>query len=128
MSGSASLRLTIAGLPPAKCPVKYIGCITVAKGHPAKYTICVSSTGNCLSGSFPNEKWTSKIVNLKKKPFTGMKGTFKPNPGNPTTATVTATVKLKGSDGKVAYVQNDKACPPGGGSKCVNGQIGIITK
>ena len=127
MEPGFSARLILGGLPPAGCPTKYIGCVTVAKGHPAKYTICVSNTGNCNSGSFPKEKWSSKVVTLAGKLFKGIVGTFKPNPGNPTTATLTAKVNLKNSKGKVDYVQNVKACPPSGGS-CVTGKIGIKTK
>lgn len=127
-NGISSPKFAIAGVPLAQCPTsKYIGCISLAKGHPVKYTICITSTGTCSSGSFPKQKWASKITTVKGKPFKGIGGTFKPNPGNPTTGTVTAKVKLKNSDGKVAFVQAVKACPSKGGS-CMTNDIGIVAK
>lgn len=120
-------HLAIEGLPQVKCPAKYIGCFTVAVGHPAKYTICITSGGTCSSGSFPKQKWSSTITTLKKKVFKGLVATFKPNPGNPTSATVTAKVKLKNSNGAVVFVQAVKACPSAGG-KCLTNDIGIRTK
>jgi hypothetical protein len=128
MGSGFSTRLAVEGIAPDNCPSsKYIGCITVAKGHPAKYTICITTTTSCNSGSFPGEKWSSKILTLKKKLYKGIVGTFKPNPGDPTNGTVTAKVKLKNSGGKVAFVQAVKACPTAGGS-CSTNDIGIITK
>jgi hypothetical protein len=127
-NAGSSLKFAIAGVPLAQCPTsKYIGCITLAKGHPVKYTICITSGTSCNSGSFPKEKWSSKITTVKGKPFTGIGATFKPNPGNPTKGTVTAKVKLKNSDGKVAFVQAVKACPTKGGS-CITNDIGIVAK
>lgn len=127
-AGHAESHLVIEGVPLASCPTsKYIGCITLAKGHPVKYTICITSTGNCTSGKFPKEKWSSKVTTVKGKPFKGIVGTFKPNPGNPTKGTVTAKVQLKNSNDKVVYVQIVKACPVKGGS-CTSSDIGIVTK
>ncbi len=123
----ASMQIVNGELPPAACPSQYIGCITVAKGHPAKYQICITTTGNCTSGSFPSEKWSNKIVTLKGKAYKGITGSFKPNPGNPTEVTVTAKVALKNSKGKVVYAQDLKACPTGSGS-CTTGAVGIATK
>lgn len=123
----ASMQIVNGELPPASCPSQYIGCVTVAKGHPAKYQICITTTGNCTSGSFPKQKWSNKIVTLKGKAYKGITGSFKPNPGNPTEVTVTAKVTLKNSKGKVVYVQDLKACPTGGG-KCSTGAVGIATK
>lgn len=121
-------HLAIDGLPEAKCPTtKYIACLTVANGHPVKYTICITSGGTCSSGSFPKQKWSSTITTLKKKIYKGLAATFKPNPGNPTTGTVAAKVKLKSSNGRVAYIQAVKACPTAGG-KCLTNDIGLITK
>lgn len=121
-------HVLVEGVPAIKCDYStYIGCITVAKAHPAKYTICITAGSSCSSGSFPNEKWSSQITTLKKKVFKGIVGTFKPNPGNPTHGTVTAKVKLKNSKGKVTYVQAVKACPTKGG-KCIVDDIGIATK
>ena len=128
MGSRFSAHLAVEDIAPDNCPTsKYIGCITVAKGHPAKYTICITTTSSCNSGSFPGEKWSSKILTLKKKLFKGIVGTFKPNPGNPTKGTVTAKVKLTSSGGKVRFVQAVKACPTAGGS-CQTNDIGIITK
>ncbi|MGA8576495.1 MAG: hypothetical protein WB609_12540 [Candidatus Cybelea sp.] len=128
MGSGFSAHLAVEGIAPDNCPTsKYIACITVAKGHPAKYTICITTGNSCTSGSFPGEKWSSKILTLKKKIFKGIVGTFKPNPGNPTKGTVTAKVKLNNSRGKVAYVQAVKACPTAGG-RCITNDIGIITK
>ncbi len=127
-NGRSSVKLTIFGEPLAQCPTsKYIACITVAKGHPVKYEICVTNGANCSSGSFPKEKWSSKITTLKRKLYKGIVGSFKPNPGNPTNGTVTAKVKLKNSLGKVVYIQAVKACPTKGGS-CITNDIGIVTK
>ncbi|HET6276448.1 MAG TPA: hypothetical protein VFE16_11015 [Candidatus Cybelea sp.] len=124
----STAHLVVEGVPQAKCPTtRYIACLPIAKGHPAKYTICITSGGTCSSGSFPNQKWSSMITTLKKKVFKGITAAFKPNPGNPTKGTVTAKVKLKDSKGKVAYIQAVKACPTAGG-KCLTNDVGLITK
>jgi hypothetical protein len=108
----------------SSCPGQYLLCVTVAKGKPAKYEICVSTTGSCTSGSFPEEKWSSKITTLKGKAYKGVIASIKPNPGNPTEVTIIAKVKLPNSHGKVDLIQDIEACPPSGGS-CKSGKVGI---
>jgi hypothetical protein len=112
----------------ASCAKKYITCVTVAKGTPGKAEICISSSTNCSSGSFPPFKWTQKIVTLKKKAFKALVGSIKPKTGNPIEDTITEKGKVGSSKGKVKYVQDITACPTTGTGSCLNGEVGIVTK
>lgn len=125
MGRSAAQFVGVGVQPLATCPSKYILCVTVSKSKPGKYEICISSTGSCSSGTFPKEKWSNTITTLSGKKFTGITGSFSPNPGNPTEVTLKAKVTLKNSHGKVDYIQKIKACHTAG--SCKTGEVGIET-
>jgi hypothetical protein len=109
----------------ASCASEYVTCLTVSKKTPGKVEICISSSGNCTSGSFPTYTWTQKIVTLSGKPFKSLAGSIKPKVGNPIEDTVKEKKKVASSGGAVKYVQDITACPTSG--SCLDGEIGIIT-
>ncbi|MBV9333778.1 MAG: hypothetical protein JO146_07200 [Candidatus Eremiobacteraeota bacterium] len=108
----------------ASCPSQYFTCVTLYKGANT-IGICISSSGNCTSGLVGNYTWSGTVVSAKTgKKYKKIKVSWSPNPGNPTTNTLTVK-KIKNSNGKVIYAENISACGYPSGS-CITGAIGLI--
>ncbi len=63
--------------------------ICVKQGHSSQLKIQVTCKRNSKKISCGKVQWSTKMSNP------GLKGSFKPNPGNPTTETVTASKTIK---------------------------------
>jgi hypothetical protein len=107
-----------------KCPGRDIACLTVSYGYPAQYYFCFIPSGSlCNGGQFT---WSSTIRTKKGKVFKGLSGTFYPNPGDPSTDTISETKPLASSHGNVKYQQTIFACLSSGCEGPYH--IGIITQ
>jgi hypothetical protein len=107
-----------------KCPGKDIARLTVSYGYPAQYYFCFIPSGSqCNGGQFT---WSSSIQGKKGKVFAGLSGSFSPNPGDPSTDTISETRPLASSHGKVKYQQTIYACVSSGCEGPYH--IGIITQ
>jgi hypothetical protein len=108
----------------AKCPGKDIACLTVSYGYSATYYFCFIPSGSqCTGGQF---SWSSTIRTKAGKVFKGLSGSFYPNPGDPSTDTISETKPLASSHGKVKYQQTIFACLSSGCEGPYH--IGIITQ
>jgi hypothetical protein len=106
------------------CPGKDIACLTVAYHYPAQYYFCFIPSGSqCTLGPF---SWSSRIRTNSGKVFKGLSGSFYPNPGDPSTDTISETKPLASSHGKVKYQQTILACRSSGCEGPYH--IGIITQ
>jgi hypothetical protein len=111
------------------CPSDYFVCAETSKSSPAEVGICISDSSppSCSSLAPGTWSWTAESVKVKKGAPTSKKtkkinGTWSPNPGNPSTLTVTTKSK-KSSKGKVKYAVYITAC--NSVSSCAAGYVGI---
>ncbi len=105
----------------------YLECVTVSKASPFTQEWCISETGSCSTPCCGTDwTWALPITTLKGKAYKKLKSAWDPNPGNPSTLTISGK-KIKSSKGKVKYEGDLAACSPTYG--CVYGSlpIGIIT-
>jgi hypothetical protein len=100
-----SLRIVNAGTSGnrASCPKGYTACISVL---PFTTQYCVSTNGNCTSGVAPGTWiWSAHVGRVKGQYFKELQATWSPNPGNPSTVTITTRQQVRKSHTKVvAYV------------------------
>jgi len=88
----------------------YYECITVSKATPFTQEWCISTTGTCGS-VFPGTwTWSSTITTVKGKKFKKMTASYSPNPGNPSTLTISEKKKVKSTKGKIKYESSLQAC------------------
>jgi hypothetical protein len=110
------------------CQSQYYECVWIADGSPATQEWCViySGASDCTDLYPGTWTWTSTVTSVKGKPTKKVRATFSPDPGNPTTLTISTSSK-KGSAGQVAYVVSFTAC--NSASSCVGPvQIGVVTR
>ncbi len=105
----------------------YYECVTVTKKTPFTQEWCISTNGSCGSPCCGTDwTWTLPITTLKGKAFKKLHSAWAPDPGNPSTLTISEKKKVKKSHGKVKYEGNLTACSPTYG--CLYAPpIGIIT-
>jgi hypothetical protein len=130
MAQRGHLQIVSAGIQKnTSCPSTYLECATVSKKAPFTQGWCISSTGSCNTPCCgTNWTWALPITVVKTgKPYKKLISSWSPNPGNPTTLTISEKGKVKKSHGKVKYEGALSACSPTYG--CVYGSkpIGIIT-
>ncbi len=121
----SALHLAVnGGQRDASCPASDFTCVTVNSASGGAVGICITSTGSC-SGTLPGPfKWTSLIIKNKTgKKARKLHASFRPNPGNPTTDTITEKVVLRQTHGKYLYTQTVTGCDAS--SSCISGNIGI---
>jgi hypothetical protein len=82
---SIHVQLINEGMAPDSCsiPSQFKVCVKPGGAYKLKLTL------TCNSGSCGTVKWSTKMS------YAQLKGTFKPNPGNPTTETISATKTAK---------------------------------
>ena len=79
------------------CPPTYFACVSPTKASPYQDGWCVSTSGNCTTGLVGSWNWTSVVAKLGKG-FKKVKSTWSPDPGNPSTNTISdARRKAKGT-------------------------------
>jgi hypothetical protein len=102
------------GIPNTSCPSEFTGgCFAITASSPFEAEWCVSSTGDCSSGLTGPVTWTADAFKAKSGKATKAIGAvWSPNPGNPSTITVT-TKKTK-SKPKVKYGVALSGCYTGG--------------
>jgi hypothetical protein len=118
------------------CP-GYSECITISYGSPFKQQWCISKNGLTFNSSKCDAsggawQWRAQVHRLDPRhtPYGGIKGSFVPNPGDPTAMTMTQTLKHKSSNGTIIYAAVLWSCIPfSGGFGCDGpGNIGIAIK
>jgi hypothetical protein len=107
--------------PAASCPYSG-GCYAVDKGNPVTFQWCISTTGNCTSGLDGNWTWTAVVTDIKTgkviKPGKGpVSAVWSPDPGNPSTLTVSTDFKHLHEHPKVLYSVTLSTCEVSG-SQC----------
>jgi hypothetical protein len=98
------------------CPSAFYECFEISKSTPATQEWCIiySGTSDC-SDLYPGTwTWSGPTVKVKKGRPTGkkdkkIKASFSPNPGNPTTLTV-STSSSKSSKGKITGAVELSVC------------------
>jgi hypothetical protein len=109
------------------CPSsKYILCVDITKASGATVGLCISTSGDCTSGLIGDWNFTATITTLKGKKFKKIGESWYPDPGNPSTQTMTEKKKIKGNGTKIKYVDNINACEVTNPSSCLAGAVGII--
>lgn len=81
--------------PLTSCPSEYTGgCYAVDASNPISFEWCVSSSGDCSSGLVGTWAWTSSTVVAKTgKTLKKSIGVWSPDPGNPSTITISTKTK-----------------------------------
>jgi hypothetical protein len=75
-------------LPNFTCPPSYFGCTSPTKSSPFTATWCVSKTGNC-SQLLPWYWWSATVKRIGVgHSYRRIRATWNPNPGNPSTLTI----------------------------------------
>lgn len=126
--GHHALRFVAIGAKPdASCPSQFFLCVTLTGKKATMQGICISSTGSCSTPAPGTWTWSgSAAVTKTGKAFPTIKGSYDPNPGNPTTITFKSKKKLKATKGVNKYEWNLEACDSS--SSCAEGSIGISIK
>jgi len=106
---------------------KYLECVTVTKATPFTQEWCISTNGSRTTVYPGVWTWALPITTTKGKKYKKLASSWSPNPGNPSTLTISEKKKVKSSKGKVKYEGALSACSPTYG--CVYGTlpIGIMT-
>lgn len=98
------------------CPSTFYECFEITKGSPATQEWCIiySGTSDCTDVYPGTWTWSATVVKVKKgKPTNShskhVVASFSPNPGNPTTLTV-STNASKTSHGKIKYAVELNVC------------------
>lgn len=106
---------------------KYDECVTVTKSTPFTQEWCISTNGSCNTPCCGTDwTWSLPIVTVKGKAFKKMVSSWDPNPGNPSTLTISEKKKVKNSHGKVKYEGSLSGCSPTYGCVYLTLPIGII--
>ncbi len=106
----------------------YYECVTVSKATPFTQEWCISSTGSCGS-VFPGTwTWSTTITTTKGKKYKKLAASYDPNPGNPSTLTISEKKKVKSSKGKIKYEGSLQACSNTYGCVYLPLPIGIATQ
>jgi hypothetical protein len=109
------LVVTVRGL--ANCPT---GAICVSPHRPGSMQLTAYCSPSC------DTQWTwgaTFVKNRTRAPVTTLAAAFSPNPGNPTTNTVTITARTKPGKG---YRENYSACT--GSGPCTAGAIIVYVR
>jgi hypothetical protein len=82
-------------VPDTSCSSEYTGgCYAVDAANPISFEWCVSSSGDCSSGLVGTWEWTSTTVVVKTgKTLKKSIGVWSPDPGNPSTITISTKNK-----------------------------------
>lgn len=98
------------------CPSTYYECVEVSKASPAQQEWCLiySGTSDCTDLYPGTWTWSAIVVKAKNGKPTNkhskhVKASFSPNPGNPTTLTI-STNASKTSHGKIKYAVELSVC------------------
>ena len=115
--------------PDASCNYSaYYECVTISKASGFSQEWCISTNGSC-STVYPGVwEWSLPVTTVKGKAFKKIIGGWDPNPGNPTTLTISEKKKVKKSKGKVKYEGTLSACSTTYGCVYLPLPIGIITE
>ena len=100
--------------PDSSCPYSG-GCFVVLAGSPLTAEWCISSTGNCSSGLVGVWNWTATVTNVKtgkvSKPGKGpVTAVWSPDPGNPSTLTISTNFKKAAKHPKIVYTVAASTC------------------
>jgi hypothetical protein len=111
-------------------PSEYYECFSVAYGKPTQYKVCVGIGNSCVKGTW---QWSQAVYTpLHHHKSLRVRGSFDPNPSNPTTATLTERFALypnrpPTSKIGVRYVEAIEACNPTPSIGCTPpADVGII--
>lgn len=98
------------------CPSSFYECVEVSTSSPSSQEWCIvySGTSDC-SDLYPGTwTWTSENNKVKKgnpgKKTKKIKSSWSPNPGNPSTLTISVAKKAKNTKGKIKYAVQWEAC------------------
>jgi hypothetical protein len=104
-----------------KCPVQYVQCVTISYSTPVSVSLACTYCGSY----YPY--WGGAVYKKKSgELFKHITSNFSPDPGNPTTDTMTETRPVKPSNGHVRYIQQYDFCISGNCSDTF--EIGIVTE
>ena len=108
------------------CTAHYYTCYNVAYGSETQYNICVGIGNSCLKQAW---SWSQTMYTQLNHHITfRVYASISPNPGNPTTVTLTERFPLYPNRPPskfigVKYVQHLTACYS---SQCVSADVGIV--
>jgi hypothetical protein len=115
------------------CYYYYVECITLANGKPFRQEWCVwhallSFGSSCNASSGFTWGWQMKVrhVGHQRKCASKIEGSFSPNPGDPTTVTISENRRIRPSGGKIVCEVQLRAHTGNGSSSWAD--IGISTK
>ncbi len=118
------LLVVIGARPDASCPSQFITCVSISRTSHRKVGICVQYSYCPAPGEWT---WSSQVQVVKTgKVVRAILSSASPNPGNPTTFTISEKRRVKSSNHAYKYQDAVEACDSS--SNCVSGAIGIATR
>lgn len=73
------------------CPPQYTECLSISRGNPSSTPFCISSAGNCSSGLVGIWDWTAVVAKVRGQDYKKISAVWSPDPGNPSTITISTT-------------------------------------
>ena len=98
--------------PDTTCPSTYYACALTDASTPYYAEWCVSNTGNCSSGLVGTWTWSAAVTNVKngKPAKKNPSAVWSPDPGNPSTLTISSKNKKIGKHPKIRFAVALTAC------------------
>jgi hypothetical protein len=101
--------------PMVSCSSEFTSCFEIKYGSPYQAEWCISDSGNCSSGLVGLPQWTATVTNPKTgKPEKGLTAVWNPDPGNPSTLTITNHRKHCSNPNKIKWVVTLSECDSSG--------------
>lgn len=111
LGGLRPVLVALDARPMASCSSAYTECFQISKGDPYTAEWCISDSGNCSSGLAGTPDWTATVTNPKTgKPEKGLTAVWSPDPGNPSTLTITNHRKHCKNPNEVKWVVTLSEC------------------
>jgi len=80
--------------PELTCPPTYTGCASITRSTPYSATFCISTSGSCTNGLVGSWDWTAVVSKVGRgNQYKRVHASWSPDPGNPSTITITYNKK-----------------------------------